>query len=429
VIAQYKKTIVGLLRQLRQFQQSADKTDFLEAFQRQLYHTLVTIERRAAKNDREIASARSLSRKGRLDKAESVRLKIKIARLIESKDGYRDLLFLVKSIGDGIAFTLFDRFDLKPLAFKESPGAVRGKSGRRREFTILNAFLRRGMPAVLCDLTNVLRYGDICIKRFDLPFPIEVKSSKNTNARTERQLQGIGKMVEYLHTDELEGLYGRAGVTKRQALAKPQVGHAIELHDLIEQVSVKRFAAREVEPGLHYMVFRQFRNSDFEKHFGPLREFVFQSLNSLKYDGAWSSHYPFTLSLDDIDQCFAFARGDFVIAIAFDMKAVQRIGRRRGFNISREKPLHAHVREDIPDDAYEWWITPKAFPDGSQGTSGVSGHLVGRIFFEFASLKWVVHTATQGLKAMFSALEAQAAADQSSADHPTAAKNESAPNL
>jgi hypothetical protein len=404
VIGQYKKTVVGLLAQLREFQNTPQNMGLLERLQRNLYQTLVTIERRAVANDGEIGSARRLSRNGRLEKLASLRLKAKIARLIERKDGYRDLFFLVKSIGDGIAFTLFDRFDLKPLAFKESPGAIGGKSGRRREFTILNAFLRRGMPAVLCDLTNVLRYGDICIKPHNLPVPIEVKSSKNSNARTERQLKSIGKMVEYLHTDQIEGLYGLPVITKREALAKPQAGHAGELHNLITRISVERFAAREVEPGLHYMVFRRFRASDFDKYFGSLREFVFQTLNSQKYNGAWSSHYPFTLSLEDIDQCFAFARGDFVIAIAFDMKVVQRMGRQRGFNISRERPLHAPAREGVPDDAYEWWITPRAFPDGSQGASGVSGHLVGRVFFEFASLKWLVHTATQGLKKMFTEL-------------------------
>jgi hypothetical protein len=77
---------------------------------------------------------------------------------------------------------MFDRYDLKPLAFKQSPGSLRGKIGRRKELYILHALLNQNLRVILCDLTNVLRYGDICAEKFKLPLPLEIKSSRNESA-------------------------------------------------------------------------------------------------------------------------------------------------------------------------------------------------------------------------------------------------------
>lgn len=87
-------------------------------------------------------------------------------------------------LGDCLAFLYMDRFALKQTYFdvnsmnpKQSGGFISDKSGHETEVTWLEKAISYGVPAVLCDITNVLRYGDICLLGDKDPLPIEIKSS------------------------------------------------------------------------------------------------------------------------------------------------------------------------------------------------------------------------------------------------------------
>jgi hypothetical protein len=419
VIGRYKKTVVDLLQLLRQFQTQPKNTASLADIQRKLYRAICNVERRSKRAEERAAVARHSLRTGRLPKVQAKHLKRRIESLTSSKQGYKNLIYLLKSVGDGLAFTIFDRYDLKPLAFKQSPGSLSGKAGRRKELHILHALLKKNIRVILCDLTNVLRYGDICAEKFKLPLPLEIKSSRNENARTDRQIKNLGNMISYLHTDEMEGLYGRPGITKRVALTRRQRGYAHVLGEIIESAEQTNFAAREVELGVHYVVMRHFRASEFEKYFqGRGKSVQFALLNSDKYSGAWAPFFPFVLSIDDVEQCFGFAAGAFSILVHIDLDEAVRIAKRRGFALTFDKPKDANFPDHITDDDWLWWFKP--IKPSVADYFAVGPHMIGRLFFEFASLKWLIASSVDRLPASLSAMiEEQVAKRSSSTPAPT----------
>jgi hypothetical protein len=407
VIGRYKKTVIALLRLLRQFQAQPQNTTLLANIQRRLFRAICNVERRSKRADERAAAARHLLRTGRLPKEQAKALKRQIEFFASSKLGYSNLIYLLKSIGDGLAFTMFDRYDLKPLAFKQSPGSLRGKTGRRKELHILHALLKQNLRVILCDLTNVLRYGDICAEKFKLPLPLEIKSSRNGNARTDRQIKNLGNMISYLHTDEMEGLYGRPGITKRVALTRRQKGYAHVLGELIESAKQANFAAREVEPGVHYVVMRRFKASDFEKYFKEKTRVQFALLNSDKYTGTWAPFFPFVLSIDDVEECFGFAAGEFSILVHIDLDEAVRIAKRRGYVLTFDKPKDEYVPDHITDDDWLWWFKPSKPSASEVDYFAVGPHMVSRLFFEFASLKWLIAASVERLPAALLAMASE----------------------
>src|ERR1044071_5550429 len=109
-------------------------------------------------------------------------------------DKYQELLVIFRHIGDAIAFTYINKWDIKPLAFKQSPGFLSGKKGTRLERKILRLVFKIGKVAILNDLTTCLRYGDLTIPHQEHFLIVEAKSSKNKNARVERQLGDLNKI-------------------------------------------------------------------------------------------------------------------------------------------------------------------------------------------------------------------------------------------
>jgi hypothetical protein len=61
-------------------------------------------------------------------------------------DGYRRVLHILKDIGDSLAFIYIDKYDIKPMRFKEAPGFISGKSGLRKELVQLRRVFKRGGP-------------------------------------------------------------------------------------------------------------------------------------------------------------------------------------------------------------------------------------------------------------------------------------------
>lgn len=383
-----------LLLQLRQFEADPTNVAVLTDLQNDLYRCLSTVERRASRLNKNISAMRSRLRRERLPRERSRILKRNIARSTDRKQDYQDLCFFLRSIGDGVAFTMFDQYDLKPLAFKEHPGALIGKTGRRRELHILRRVLKHGVRVILCDLTNVLRYGDICYEKFGLPLFAEIKSSKNVNARTERQVEAIRKMALYLLSDETEGLYGIAGSFKRRSTTEHQRGHADKLTALIDEAYAKGTSWTEAEPGLRYIVMRRFKSSELDAATANMSRVVFDTLNHHKYSGIWASYFPFALSIRNPGQCLDFAAGKFVIAVAYDIARAQSIADACGYLLTTDPPRELH--RDLPDNPQDyWWLLPKTpSPDPNRPEHIALGmHFLGRLLFEFASLEWVI---TQG---------------------------------
>jgi hypothetical protein len=84
-------------------------------------------------------------------------------------EGLRQSVFVWRSFGDAIAFTYMDKFALKQTYFniensnaKQDAGFLSDKYGSSYEINVLESALAAQVPALLVDLTNTIRYGDVC---------------------------------------------------------------------------------------------------------------------------------------------------------------------------------------------------------------------------------------------------------------------------
>jgi len=319
------------------------------------------------------------------------RTKQRIEKAKERGDRYRDLAVFYRAVGDGIAHTLFDRFDLKPLAFKERSGFVYRKEGGQLEMRILRAVLKRGVPAVLCDLTNCLRYGDLFVRSDDRPpLMLEVKSSKSSRGRAERQVAALERMSSYLTTDETENLYGRVGTTTRVSVSAMPTSHASEWLSLVDAAKVRGWALREVETGLYYIAVTRGSDELFEQYGEEIARCSLYMLNSSKFDGSWSGYVPFTKSLVDEQLVYSFAAGEVLLLVAYDRAHVQSKFAEVGCRLAYEPPGEGPDDPVGDTEGMGWWIEVPIEGSSLPARTAVSHHMIGRIAMEFVSLDWMI---------------------------------------
>src|SRR5262249_5336403 len=82
----------------------------------------------------------------------------------------RHCAYVWRCFGDAIAFSYMDRFALKQTFYstehpheKQSAGFLMDKVGLATEIAYLEFALERNIPALLVDLTDTIRHGDVCL--------------------------------------------------------------------------------------------------------------------------------------------------------------------------------------------------------------------------------------------------------------------------
>lgn len=192
MLTSYRNTISSLLLKVQRIRVEPLKSqDLCLEVQETLIRKISYFEKRIRFLKAQIKSSKQLLRtkiSPPLTKPQAAALKLHIEDGYYLIDQYQRLQFLFRTIGDALAFIYLDTWDIKPMAFKESPGAISGKKGARLERKILRAIVRSGYVAILNDLTNCLRFGDITVVRDGFPQILEVKSSKAKDARSNRQI-------------------------------------------------------------------------------------------------------------------------------------------------------------------------------------------------------------------------------------------------
>ena len=125
-------------------------------------------------------------------------------------EGYRQCAYIWRSFGDAIAFIYLDTFSLKQCFYstattspKQDAGFILGKEGLGNELIILDSALKQGVPALLVDLTNTIRHGDVCLLGDSDPFLIEAKLGKNLNSRGKKQKRNLGKTAWLLRDRQI----------------------------------------------------------------------------------------------------------------------------------------------------------------------------------------------------------------------------------
>jgi hypothetical protein len=274
-----------------------------------------------------------------------------------------------------MAFVYLDRFALKQTFYntenfyaKQDAGFISGKTGLALELAVLASAMKNGIPALLVDLTNSIRHGDVCLMGGSDPHLIEVKSGKRIKRSGKKQAKSIAQLHDFFETDYATGLHG-APESHRSAHTIPERLYVEEMNECIAESYVHGYAVRAPEPGLFYVSM-----TDAAPNVGtilaeikPRRPWAF-FLNETKATRSWSPYTPFVLTIKKREHLYDFIRGNLTILVMLEPDALCEHAAKKG------------VSATIDADNEE-------YPLRIEGDSGfrISNHILNRIPLEFAS--------------------------------------------
>lgn len=345
----YRKTVGRLIGDLRSLEEDPGNLLLLLGLQERLRATIIRGEKRIKTLKVRIGADKRLLRARRLPRGDARALKARIKRQYDALENYQAFLLALRAIGDAIAYCYFHCHDLRTLSVRENPGFISGKKGARLELKSLRMTIRQGSAAVLCDITNTLRYGDIAVPTGEAPLIIEVKSGHAVDPNSP-QLQKLKKVAEYLHTDKSDEVYGLQGQFRRIELP---FFFSYRIRDLNELISAAyenqaRFSVTNVEDGLWYAAMLpsdQTFQERFDEHLGPV---VKQCTKALAFylnvhKTGWAAFRPYTLSIRNAEHLMDFMQGSLGLFVLLDAalleKALQAHGYEVGIDLSNERVL------------------------------------------------------------------------------------------
>ena len=296
---------------------------------------------------------------------------------------YQYYIFIYKCFGDAIAFLNYDRFSLKQFYFdvdgpnpKQSGGFISGKKGFNLEWTSLVTLSERNIGSLLCDITNIIRFGDICVLGLEEPAVIEIKTSKTKDRRGARQRQKLKKLAEFMDTDVSDQLRGGARTERREAPSTiPPVGEVFD--KTADEAREKGFAFTQASKGIFLACI--YENGLLERlNEIPVEKPLVSDLNRLKNAKDWAPMYPFTLQFRSFDNLWDFIIGKIILVSFVDFAAIQEAFAMYGYR--------AEYRPDeaMPLDLY--------YGPATQPTQ--VGHIFQRLFYELLPIEWLVQTTT-----------------------------------
>ncbi len=329
MVTRQKKSLYKLTEMLRLLEKNPHDYALLLRLQRALVAVIKRSDQRIAELKQRKCTLIQERKNGRHSKASSQALKGQIASVTEVICDAQQLLFFWRCFGDGIAFIYLDKYALKHMLYnthdygvKQSAGALSGKRGFKFEWARVRSLAKKQVPSILCDITNTLRHGDVCVLIGPDPMLIEVKSSTNRNTRVDRQIANLAALHKFLETDEATDFRGLDRV-KRMEFPLSGVSHTSVMNECIKQSRATGFAAISPEDGLTYACFRSPQAVEyFDAHMGPER--MVTLLNEAKNEAGWMPYYPFTLSIREPEALHEFINGDITLAVILDTQALVR---------------------------------------------------------------------------------------------------------
>ncbi len=303
-------------------------------------------------------------------------------------EGYRRSAYIWRSFGDAIAFLYLDRFSLKHCFYstettspKQDAGFILGKEGFANELVILDSALKHGIPALLVDLTNTIRHGDVCLLGKSDPFLIEAKLGKNLNSRGKRQKRNLEKLHSFYETDKSVGLRGFPEL-QRRSTQEPETTYIDLLNECILEAREKGHAFRQPEAGLHYVVL----TNDAPQIDVVLEKLGLQNailpffLNDHKAQRTWAPYFPFVLFISSADQLWDFIQGSLFILVFVEADAICKIARDEGHQAAF----------DADNENF-----PLGIETSNGGQIRISSHMLNRIGLDFLSPRWIVRSSLE----------------------------------
>lgn len=390
MIRYYKRSLInlfGLVQKLRVNPYERSKTCL--QIQESLLKHVCYIEqkiRECRAREQHLNKELHFRRTHRLVKTEAQKIKNLINSLVKKHDEYQHLLVIFRSIGDALAFTYIDKWDIKPQSFKQAPGFLSQKAGLKRELKIFRGVFSLGHIGILNDLTNCLRYGDISVPKEGKQYIFEVKSGKSSNSRIQRQLAKARKLTNYITNDETDSLYGINGEWQRVSLHSPEVHHRRLLNSLIKDALENQNIYAEVEDGLYYILLSRFKPEILQLVSTKCKgKPIFSMANDYKYN--FSGYYPFALSIYDSEAWYNFCYDKLIILVVVDSATIEKKFNTQGLSV-----------ELLSNEDWAMDITNLKRTQDELEYLKVSRHLLGRVFAEFLSLDWLLQDIIHHMK-------------------------------
>lgn len=374
MIGYYKKSLIDTFNRLKEIKQSP-KTTYIRSLelQRILVNRIISIEKRIRHNDLLIDKLRETLVKD-ISKEDFIQRSSQIKALTNINHRYKEIISIFRAVGDGLAFIYLNKWDVKPFVFKEPCGFISGKTGLAKELAILKRLYKENKVAILNDITNCLRYGDITVPKNGFPYLVEVKSSRFKNKRSQRHLENANKILHYLKSGRTESLYGMGPVIRVNSQYYEK-NYIEELNNCIEISYKDGYCVHKIEKGLTYYVEsrsvnERFLSSIFSKFKRPFVFFV----NDVKHTPV--GYHPFTLSIGSPEKLYDFYSGRFLINVIVDLHVLSAKFLKKGLEADYQRGPYPLVirRKDKSDDA------------NRLNQLKISDHLWGRFGCEFWSL-------------------------------------------
>ncbi|MCB9294476.1 MAG: hypothetical protein H6559_15335 [Lewinellaceae bacterium] len=358
-----------------------DNTHEYAEIQELLIEKISHVEKKIRENKKLIQDLRKELKTKReipLSKKQSKNIKLRIQNARGRIDGYKDLHYYFRQFGDSLAFLLINKWDIKPLAIKETPGFISLKEGVRNERKAFRHAYSVGLIAIYNDITTAVKYGDLTIiKKGSPPLFVEMKSSELQNKRGKRQEENLHKLTSYLNTDSTDGLFGREIETKRIEYNYCDYSTK-EVNLAIIKYRKTGFYRGELEDGINLIILDA---DDLNKKNAPVPG-LFQSAQSLiiplnlrKKDNL--GYFPYPLIFNRSEDLIEFYLDWMILLIDIDIGVIKRKLEGFGYEVQL-----------IEDD--EDWIlkvnNPKAKDDQLEFLL-IGHYLWNRMVYEFMTLK------------------------------------------
>lgn len=378
----YKPHVVKLKKMLNDLDSEASDLRPLAQIQDYLIKRILNAEAKTTKQQSLRKSLKSELRKKGATKERSADIKKQIAYCDARISGYKFLLYVWRCFGDGIANKYVSKWNLKRLFYeydsgetKQDSGFLGGKNGGHAEKYLMQDALSHNVPALLCDLTNIIRHGDLCLLGASDPFVIEVKSSANRNKRTERQVTAINAIHEYLEND-VGNIGGFLGV-RRQAIPVAEKHHNAAINHVANEAADGRASRISPEQGLFYIGVPTQSDVNYDDLFEGIEDPLLFMLNQSKTEKLWGNYYPFTLSLLEPETLYAFLSGRIFLLVLISQPSLHIRADAARFD------LNVVMANNV---GFELLNRESSF--NNEMPYVVSQHFVSRLAYEFLSLDW-----------------------------------------
>ncbi|EIY4984765.1 hypothetical protein ML064_004322 [Klebsiella quasipneumoniae] len=380
MVARYKKSLQQLTMMLHIIKtQKKLSTGAIVDFQLLLLKKIKEAEKSIIRTKGIIQNLRLEKANDRPTKERSKEIASLISKFEEKIESYRYIIYIWKMYGDSIAFHFCDKYSIKHFLYnenyhvKETAGFISGKEGIKSEIMLLKKAAQKNVPAVLCDLTNTLRHGDVCLLGHNDPYPIEVKTSGKLNKRGEKQLRNIDELNSFLIKDEADNFRGVGPVIRREHIGKEQY-HLHAINDCISKSYEEGISHVSPERGIHYLAITKLKKNIFDQIPGKYIHML--NLNDYKREMNWHPYTPFQLSLNP-EHIYNFTNGNLIILVLLDLQVIKRRFKRNGLHITFLQDEH-------------WYAQVSATGNILDGGLRVSTQSFLRIAFEFQSLTWAI---------------------------------------